>query len=143
MEAKEAKNSQPNVSFLYTVTCGAFWRPFYCVGVLFMLFRLLSSSVLSHYTAPFLERAGVNLDPLLAAVVIGIFRVASAFIPFVLFSFTSKRTTFVLGGSFSTLGILIGKYPTQKITLFQITHINNHFYSCHTCSPLRDTVPNA
>ena len=74
-----------------------------------MLFRLLSSSVLFHYTAPFLGKVGVHLEPLLAAVVIGIFRVASSLIPIVMFSFTSKRNTLVLGGACSTLGILIGK----------------------------------
>ena len=110
ISAKDARHNLSNKSFLETVTSGEFLRPFSCVGVLFILLRLSSSSVLFHYTAPFLERAGINLDPILAAVIIGIFRVVSSLIPFAMFSLLSKRTTFVLAGSFSTLGMLMGKY---------------------------------
>ena len=110
ISSKNARRNLANKSFLETATCGEFLRPFSCVGILFILLRLSSSSVLFHYTAPFLERAGINLDPILAAVIIGIFRVVSSLIPFVLFSFISKRTAFVLAGSVSTLGMLMGKY---------------------------------
>ena len=109
VEAKEAKCNQSNKSFLDTATSEEFWRPFSCVGIIFILFRFSSSSVLFHYTAPFLERAGISLDPLLAAVIIGIFRVVSSLFAFVLFAFTSKRTAFILGGMVSTFGMLIGK----------------------------------
>ena len=109
VEAKEDKQNQSNRSILDTATSGEFWRPFSCVGVLFILLRLTSSSVIFHYTAPFLERAGINLDLLLASVVIGIFRVASSMITFFIFSLISKRATFVLGGTVSTLGMLMGK----------------------------------
>ena len=109
VDAKEAKCNQPKKSFLGIVSSGEFWRPFSCVGVLFVLFRLTSFSILSHYAAPFLERAKISLDPLLAAVIIGVIRLVSSLGAFVILSYVSKRTTFILAGSASTFGMLIGR----------------------------------
>ena len=109
VDAKEAKCNQPKKSFLGIVSSGEFWRPFSCVGVLFVLFRLTSFSILSHYAAPFLERAKISLDPLLAAVIIGVIRLVSSLGAFVILSYVSKRTTFILAGLASTFGMLIGR----------------------------------
>ena len=109
VDAKEAKCNQPKKSFLGIASSGEFWRPFSCVGVLFVLFRLTSFSILSHYAAPFLERAKISLDPLLAAVIIGVIRLVSSLGAFVILSYVSKRTTFILAGSASTFGMLIGR----------------------------------
>ena len=107
--SKEAKCHHSNRSFTGIVTSGQFWRPFSCVGAIFILFRLSSFSVLSHYTAPFLDRAGISLDPLLASVIIGVFRLVSSLTAFALFAFVTKRTAFILGGFTSTFGMLLGK----------------------------------
>ena len=109
VDAKEAKRNHSERSCLGIATSGEFLRPFKCVGFIFILFRLSSFSILSHYTAPFLERAGISLDPLLAAVIIGIFRLVSSLGAFAIFSFASKRTAFMLGGVVSTFGMLVGK----------------------------------
>ena len=107
--SKEAKCNQSKISFIGILTSGQFWRPFSCVGIIFILFRLSSFSILSHYAAPFLDRAGISLDPLLASVIIGISRLVSSLAAFVLFLFASKRTAFVLGGMASVFGMLAGK----------------------------------
>ena len=79
------------------------------VGVIIALFRLSGFSMLSHYTAPFLDRAGISINPLLAAILIGIFRLVFSLAAFIILSFASKRTTFILAGATSTLGMLLGK----------------------------------
>ena len=108
VDARETKCKQPKKSLLGIVSSGQFWRPFSCVGVLFILFRLTSFSILSHYAAPFLEKAHISLNPLLAAVIIGLIRLASSLGAFVILSFASKRTTFTLTGLVSVVGILLG-----------------------------------
>ena len=107
--SKKAKCNNSKRSFIGIVTSGQFWRPFSCVGAIFILFRLSSFSVLSHYTAPFLDRAGISLDPLLASVIIGVFRLVSSLTAFALFAFVTKRKAFILGGFTSTFGMLVGK----------------------------------
>ena len=78
VDARDTKCQQPKKSILRIVFSGQYWRPFSCVGVLFILFRLTSFSILSHYAAPFLEKAHISLNPLLAAVIIGLIRLASS-----------------------------------------------------------------
>ena len=109
--AKEAKSNQPKKSFLGIISSGEFWRPFSCVGILFILFRLTGFSILSHYAAPFLDRAQISLDPLLAAVIIGIIRLVSSISAFVILAYASKKKTFILTGLISTFGMLIGQMP--------------------------------
>ena len=110
VDAKEAKdNNRSLLSYYGTPTSKEFWKPFSCVGVIFILFRLSCFSILSHYTAPFLDRAGISMDPLLAAVLIGIFRLVFSLIAFIMLSFTSKRNAFILAGATSTLAMLVGK----------------------------------
>ena len=101
--------NQSKMSYISFVTSGQFWRPYSCVGIIFILFQLSSFSILSHYNAPFLDKAGISLDPLLASVIIGIFRLVSSLAAFVLFLFASKRTAFILGGMASLFGMLTGK----------------------------------
>ena len=108
IDAWDTKCKQPKKSILCVVLSGQFWRPFSCVGVLFILFRLTSFSILSHYAAPFLEKAHISLNPLLMAVIFGLIRLVSSLVAFVILSFASKRTTFILTGLVSVIGILIG-----------------------------------
>ena len=108
VDARDTKCKLPKNSLLGIVSSGQFWRPFSCVGVLFILFRLTSFSILSHYAAPFLEKAHISLNPLLMAVIFGLIRLVSSLVAFVILSFASKRTTFILTGLVSVIGILIG-----------------------------------
>ena len=101
VDAKKGKGYLSQQSFFGIATS--------CVGVIFILFRLSCFSILSHYTAPFLDRAGISMDPLLAAVLIGIFRLVFSLIAFIMLSFTSKRNAFILAGATSTLAMLVGK----------------------------------
>ena len=116
VDAKKGKCHKSQQSFFGIATSGEFWKPFSCVGVICILFRLSCFSILSHYTAPFLDRAEINLDPLLAAVLIGVFRLVFSLSAFLILSITSKRTAFILGGTASTLGMLLGKsqIPNQS-----------------------------
>ena len=116
--SKEAKCNQSKMSYISIVTSGQFWKPFSCVGIIFIFFQLSSFSILSNYAAPFLDRAGISLDPLLASVIIGLIRLVSSFSAFVLFLFASKRTAFVLGGMVSVFGMLAGKQLMPMTSTF-------------------------
>ena len=107
--SKEAKCNQSKMTIIGLVTSEQFWRPFSCVGIIFILFQLSSFSILSNYAAPFLDRAGISLDPLLASVIICIFRLVSSHGAFILFLFASKRTAFILGSMASLFGMLAGE----------------------------------
>ena len=109
VSAKEAKAYQSKQSLFSTAISGDFWKPFSCVGVILILFRLSCFSILSHYTAPFLDRAGISWDPLMAAIVIGIFRLIFSLAAFPIITFTTKRTAFIYGGAASALGMFLGK----------------------------------
>ena len=114
-DAKKEKDQHPEQSLFGIATLKDFWKPFSCVGIIFILFRLSSFSILSHYTAPFLDRAEITLDPLLAAVLIGVLRLVSSLAAFLIFSFISKRTAFIFAGIASTLGMLLGKSTSSAV----------------------------
>ena len=129
VSAKEAKACQSQQSLFSTATSGEFWKPFSCVGVILILFRLSSFSILAHYTAPFLDRAGISLDPLMVAVLIGIIRLIFSVVAFPIIFLISKRTTFILGGATSALGMFLGKSSIQKTTTDM--QMNSVSYSVH------------
>ena len=84
--------------------------PFACVGVIFFLFRLSGSVVISHYTATFFEFTGTSFDPEYVSIVIGVARVISSLsVPLILRAMT-KRMAFIAFGSAFTLGMLGGKF---------------------------------
>ena len=105
----DKEGERPKQSFCAIATSGEFWKPFACVGVLFIIFRLSCFSILSHFTAPFLDRAGIELDPLLVGAIIGVVRLIFSLMSILILSFISKRTAFILGGLATTFGILLGK----------------------------------
>ena len=110
LSAKEAKKAYLAKRTLFsTATSGEFWKPFSCVGVILILFRLSCYSILSHYTAPFLDRAGISLDPLMAAILIGIFRLIFSLAAYPIIAHFPKRIVFILGGAASALGMFLGK----------------------------------
>ena len=121
VRAKEVKKQHSHKSFLATATSGEFWRPFSCVGVLYIFFRLSCFGILSHYTAPFLERAEIILDPLVASILIGIFRLFASLCSFIILSITSKRTAFFLCGGLSTVAMLGGKLQNEINYYFNIS----------------------
>ena len=107
--AKESKNSQSCSSLSSIVKSGEFWKPFSCIGVIFILFRLSCFSILARYTAPFLDRAGISLDPLVAAILIGLVRFIFSLAAFPCIACVSKRTAFTLASGASTIGMFLGK----------------------------------
>ena len=141
VDAKKGKAYQSQRSFFGIATSGEFWKPFSCVGVIFIIFRLSCFSILSHFTAPFLDRAGIKLDPLLAAALIGVVRLFLALSSILILSFISKRTAFILGGTASTLGMLLGKSPTQnhsklsKVILSLSVSIHSHLLDALSPTP--------
>ena len=107
--AKESKDSQSKISLSSIAKSGEFWKPFSCIGVICILFRLSCFSILSHYTAPFLDKAGISLDPLIAAILIGLIRLILSLAAFPFIACVSKRTAFTLASGASTIGMFLGK----------------------------------
>ena len=79
VDAKKGKGYLSQQSFFGIATS--------CVGVIFIIFRLSCFSILYHFKAPFLDRAGITLDPLLAAALIGVVRLFLALSSILILSF--------------------------------------------------------
>ena len=87
-----------------------FLMPFACVGVIFILFRLSGSVVISHYTATFFEFTSTSFDPQSVSIIIGVTRLLSSFsVPLILKTMT-KKMAFITIGSTSTTAMLGGKF---------------------------------
>ena len=132
---KKLKNNTSKRSFLSIVKSEQFWRPFTCVGGIMVLFKSsgirsffftipdqrhplhTGYSIISHYTAPFLDRTGISLDPLLASVVLGIFRLGCSVSTFALASIFSKRTLMYICAATGTLCQLLGSNYIKKLLL--------------------------
>ena len=108
VDAKNCKSNEER-SLLSVVSSTAFFSPFSCVGVIFILFRISGFPILSHYTASYLGRADMNLDSLLVALIIGILRLICSLLAFIFLSLTSRRMAFIVCGSLGTLGMLMSK----------------------------------
>ena len=116
VDAKNCK-TQGERSLLSVVSSGAFLRPFTCVGVILILFRLSGFPILSHYTAPYLKQTGMKLDNLLVSLIIGILRLAFSLAAFLILPLTTKRFAFIACGSIGTLGMLMSKLPMYRTPL--------------------------
>ena len=113
-EIINAKNLKENTNnYKKTVSIIAsrvFLMPFACVGVIFILFRLSGSVVISHYTATFFEFTSTSFDPQSVSIIIGVTRLLSSFsVPLILKTMT-KKMAFVTIGSASTTAMLGGKF---------------------------------
>ncbi len=77
-----------------TLNSRLFWKPFACVGVIFVLYGISGYGVMANYMAFFLAQSGVDLDPLLATIVIHVTRVPTAIAASFLLLRCSKKVVF-------------------------------------------------
>lgn len=123
---KLKKDTSKRRSFLSYVRSRQFWSPFKCVGGIVVLFKSsgirsfyytmrhqryplhTGYSIISHYTAPYLERTGISLDPLVASVVVGFFRLGFSFGTFAFLSIASKRTLMYICAATGMISMLLG-----------------------------------
>jgi hypothetical protein len=84
----------------------AFFKPFCCVGVLYNLFRLSGYSIVTHYTATYLEAAGAKMDPMLGTVVVGAFLVLSSLCASFALLKISKKSLFTASGLAGAAGMI-------------------------------------
>ena len=112
INAKRLKDSAKSVSI---ISSRVFLKPFASVGVIYFLFRLSGSVVISHYTSTFFEFTGTSFDPQLVSIIIGVTRVLSSLsVPLILQTMT-KRMAFITIGSAFTVGMLGGKFWSNSL----------------------------
>ena len=85
-----------------------FLKPFSAAMTL-ILFRLSGFSVVSHYTATYLEKAGINFDPLLGSLIIGAIRWLASLSAIVVLNFIAKKTSFITFGLISVICMMSGR----------------------------------
>ena len=85
-----------------------FLKPF-SAAMTIIFFRLSGFSVISHYTATYLENAGINFDPLLGSISIGAVRWLASLSAIVVLNVISKRTSITTFGVISTLSVMSGR----------------------------------
>ena len=100
--------SRTMLSTLSIIGSSVFLRPF-SAAMIIILFKLSGFSVVSHYTATFLEKAGINFDPLLGSTVIGAIRCLASLSTIVVLAMISKKISFIIFGLMGTLAMVLGK----------------------------------
>ena len=93
---------------LNIVELNMFLKPFSAAMTL-ILFRLSGFSVVSHYTATYLEKAGINFDPLLGSLIIGAIRWLASLGTIVVLNFIAKKTSFITFGLISVICMMSGR----------------------------------
>ena len=83
-----------------------FLKPFACVGSTFILYRLSSFVVISHYTATIFEFMGIIYDPLAVSIGYGTIRLISSMCLPVFLAMLTKQMGLLLFGIASTLAML-------------------------------------
>ena len=83
-----------------------FLKPFACLGITFILYRLSSFVVLSRYTATIFEFMGILYDPLAVSIGYGTIRLISSMCLPVFLTMLTKRMGLLLFGIASTLAML-------------------------------------
>ena len=111
-ELEEIVNAEadkgPTKSFLNIIGSSAFLKPL-SAALIIVLFRLSGFSILSHYTATYLEGAGINLDPLLGSIMIGAARWLGSLSTIMVLYVLAKKTAFKAFGLTSVLSWMSGK----------------------------------
>ena len=100
--------SRTMLSTLSIIGSSVFLRPF-SAAMIIILFKLSGFSVVSHYTATFLEKAGINFNPLLGSTVIGAIRCLASLSTIVVLAMISKKISFIIFGLMGTLSMILGK----------------------------------
>ena len=83
-----------------------FLKPFFCVGITFILYRLSSFAIISRYTATLFEFLGLIYDPLAVSIGYGTIRLISSLCLPVFLAILTKRMGLMSFGSASTLAML-------------------------------------
>ena len=110
-ELEEMVNAEadkgPTKSILNIIVSLAFLKPL-SAAIIIVFYRLSGFSVLSHYTATYLEYAGINLDPLLGSIMIGAARWIGSLSTIMVLYFVAKKTAFKAFGFTSMLSWMSG-----------------------------------
>ena len=85
-----------------------FLKPF-SAAMTSVLIRLTGFSLVSHYAAVYLEKAGINFDPLLGAIIIGAVRWLSSLSTIVVLNYMAKDMSFIIFGLISVLSMMSGR----------------------------------
>ena len=101
------------VSVLSIMGSLVFLKPF-SAAMIIILFKVSGFTVVSHYTATYLEKAEINLEPLLGSINIGAVRSLASLGAIIVLSVISKKTTYVTFGLISTLSMMSGKWQTTE-----------------------------
>ncbi len=87
---------------------GVFLRPFSCIGVIYIIYELSGFEVVTAYAQTFFEKTGVQLDPSLAAIVSGSFRLLSSLLAPIVLLKAPKKPLFLICGTLSAVGMASG-----------------------------------
>ena len=108
-EAQAHKEPSKGIkSTLSIMGSSVFLKPL-SAAVIVILFRLSGFSVFSHYTATYLEKAGIDFDPLLCSTIIGVIRCLASLSTVMILIGMAKKTSFNTFGLISTLSMMSGK----------------------------------
>ena len=109
-EISNAKNSnQSNKGLMRILFSPVFLKPFACVGVTLILYRLSLFNVLSCYTATIFEFMGIIYDPLAVSIGYGTIRLISSLCLPAFLAMLTKRMGLLSFGMASTLAMLASK----------------------------------
>ena len=110
IEEMENKHSDkgPSKRIIDIMGSEAFLKPL-SAALITVVFRLSGFTVLSHYTATYLDDAGTDLDPLLGAIIIGAVRWLGSLSTIVVLYVAPKKTAFTAFGLISMLSWISGR----------------------------------
>ena len=100
--------SKRKISTLSIMELLVFLKPF-SAAMTSVLIRLTGFSLVSHYAAVYLEKAGINFDPLLGAIIIGAVRWLSSLSTIVVLNYMAKDMSFIIFGLISVLSMMSGR----------------------------------
>ena len=104
----EHTDKGPSQRILDIMRSTAFLKPL-SAALITVLFRLSGFTVLSHFTATYLEDAGIELDPLLGSIIIGAVRWLGSLTTIVVLYFAPKKIAFAVFGLISMLSWMSGR----------------------------------
>ena len=126
--------SKKTTSTLSIMELLVFLKPF-SAAMTIIFFRLSGFSVMSSYTATYLENAGINFDPLLGSIFIGTVRLLASLSTIVVLNVISKRTSITTFGVISTLSVMSGRL--SRVHIKYVLLMINLCFSCCLCSCTR------
>ncbi len=136
--ARDEKRAGRKSELTRLLSSPSFWKPFSCVGALFILYGLSALSIMANYMALFIAKAGVTLDPLLATAFVYLFRLPSAVAAPLLLQRCSKIVVFVVCTFITVLAMIGGNISLR----FRHNLVNILFFFCFQweCVPILSPV---